>query len=80
MAGPSRPTLPISLSVSVLSRIQHLDLTDKVTHKDTDIAGHGGYSEVFKGRCRVDDGNEVRVAIKRLRFYLKDTEMNKVRG
>ena len=79
MVEPSSTRTSSSIRESVFDRIRHLDLSDRITHRSAAVAGHGGLSEVFKGRCRLSDGEEASVAIKRLRYHLEDLDMNKVR-
>ncbi|KAL5522392.1 hypothetical protein ACEPAG_8408 [Sanghuangporus baumii] len=56
----------------ILSQLKHLDLSSLVLFKESNFIGGGGYGDVFKGRCNLPGRGKTRVAIKRLRFYLKE--------
>lgn len=79
---PSVARTPVKLGGPVLARVKHLNLTGQIIHRDAMASGHGGFSEVFRGLCRVQDLEEeleVTVAVKRLRYHLKGVDMEKVR-
>ena len=79
MQRTSSYRLQSPISKPVFDRIRHLNLTDRVTQRDAVASGHGGLSEIFKGRCELDNGTDVCGAIKRLRYHLADLDMGKVR-
>ena len=58
-----------SIDQDVLSRIQHLNVTERIIDKNRKAEAYGGYSEVFRGCLRRDGNVQVDVAIKRLRFH-----------
>ena len=70
---------PGTFSGPVFARVQHLDLSGRITLKNAIAAGHGGYSEVFKVSCRLHSGEEASVAVKRLRYHLDSSKMLEVR-
>ena len=57
------------LDSRVLSRLKHLDLGGNVISMDPCAFGYGGFSDVFKGRCRIGK-REVLTAIKRFRMHV----------
>ena len=61
----------------VLSRIQHLNLTEKITDRNQSAVAYGGFSEVFRGLLRRDGREPLEVAIKRLRFHVDETKIEK---
>ena len=72
-------TAPVAFNGPVFARVQHLDLSGRISLKDAVALGHGGLSEVFKVSCRLHNGEEASVAVKRLRYHLKSLDMGKVR-
>ena len=67
------------LDQAALSHVEHLDRSGKIVWKSAKALGYGGFSEVFKGRCMTDGQGEQNVAIKRLRFHLRNADITKVR-
>ena len=61
----------------VLSRIRHLDVTAHITDRSQETVAHGGYCEVFTGRLHRVGYDQVHVAIKRLRFHVDETNVEK---
>lgn len=78
MSPPSAAPDPVRLTEVILSRIQHLDLTGETISRSEKATGHGGFSDVFKGRCQKEGMGELDVAIKRLRFHVDNIEFTKV--
>ena len=68
-----------TIDQNVLSRIQHLDVTQHITDKSQKAVAYGGYCEVFKGCVRRVETGETDVAIKRLRFHTDEEKVLKVR-
>ena len=68
-----------NINQDVLSRIQHLDVTEHITDKSQGTVAHGGYSEVFRGCLRRVGNGQVDVAIKRLRFHTGEEKVMKAR-
>ena len=50
--------------IEVDSRLRHLQLECKIIERSEHALGHGGFSEVFKGRCQTKGRGEKTVAIK----------------
>lgn len=69
---------PVAIRPAALPDIAHLLLLGKITHRSAEAMGHGGFSEVFKGRCWMGERGEMDVAMKRLRFHLADVSFKKV--
>lgn len=72
----------------MISKLNHLDLTEHALFENKDLVAHGGFSDVFIGsieskhlQCHLRLPNRmIRVAIKRLRIRLgKDEKCIKVR-
>lgn len=63
---------------TILSRLKHLDLSGHVTHISNEAKGHGGFAEVFRGRCIVLERGELEIAVKRLRFHVNSTDCKQV--
>ena len=63
------------ITQGVLSRVRHLDVTQKITDRSRKTVAHGGYCEVFTGRLRRIGNDQVRVAIKRLRFHTGEAKV-----
>ena len=68
---------PRSIDQDVLARIQHLDLSDKITGMGRSAVAYGGFCEVFRGRLLLDEREYLDVAIKRLRFHVNETNVKK---
>jgi hypothetical protein len=72
ISSSERPlTSPKPLPVDdgeILRRLQEFDLHSMITERSLHAVSFGGYSDVFKGTCRLRTRRHVRVAIKRLRF------------
>ncbi|KAL5480710.1 hypothetical protein ACEPAI_9650 [Sanghuangporus weigelae] len=60
------------LKPRVLNWLSHLDLSSSVLFKEEDFVSGGGYGDVFKGHITLTDQTKVKVAIKRLRFYMRE--------
>lgn len=69
----------VSIDQTVLSRIHRLFVRGKIMHRSEHATGQGGFSEVFKGRFRMDGHAERDVAMKRLRFHVADRDFKQVR-
>lgn len=67
VANPLENVVP-----EILDQLKHLDLSSLILFKERHFIGCGGYGDVFKGRCNLPDRGKTKVAIKRLRFYLKE--------
>ena len=52
----------------LLNDLRDLDLTNDINDESPFLQAHGGYSDVFVGKCRKHNG--MRVAIKRLRVHI----------
>ena len=57
------------INQGILSRIQHLNVTELITDKSREAVAYGGNCEVFTGNLRRGVNGQVCVAIKRLRFH-----------
>ncbi|KAL5493029.1 hypothetical protein ACEPAI_4477 [Sanghuangporus weigelae] len=57
---------------SILSELRHLDLTGHVEFAESKVVPGGGYGDICTARCNLKDRARVKVAVKRLRFYLKE--------
>ncbi|OCB88527.1 kinase-like protein [Sanghuangporus baumii] len=60
------------LKPRVLNWLSHLDISSSVLYKEEDFVSGGGYGDVFKGHITLSDQTKVKVAIKRLRFYMRE--------
>lgn len=56
----------------ILAQMRHLDLSSYILFKERNFVSGGGYGDIFKGRCKFPERGRTKVAIKRLRFYLKE--------
>lgn len=71
-ASSSRPGRRAYVQPSILDELRHLDLSGRVSLKEAQVIGVGTYGDVLKSRCTLQTQKEVVVAVKRLRFYLKE--------
>ena len=62
----------------ILSRIQHLNVTDNIIDRSRSAVAYGGFCEVFRGHLRQDGCENLAVAIKRLRFHVDEEKVEKV--
>lgn len=62
----------------VLAELRHLDLSGRVTFTRGAPMGCGAFSEVFQGRYVLEEQGEMKVAIKRLRFYMDSVDVTRV--
>ena len=70
---PSVNSNPLDvLKPRVLDWLSHLDLSSRVLFKEEDFVSGGGYGDVFRGHIVLSDNKRVKVAIKRLRFYMRE--------
>ena len=60
---------PTSILQTILSRLQHLDLTGRIHFVSSAINCHGGYADIFTGFAKLE-WREAKVAIKRLRLHI----------
>lgn len=74
-----RKDLSLFVDNTVLSELMRLDLTKCLTSMSAEATGHGGFSEVFRGRAQIEGRVEADVAVKRLRFHVKTTDCKRVR-
>ena len=64
---------PLSCIVpEILANLRHLNLTIRVVFRENKVVGVGAYGDICKASCTVEGRGKVVVAIKRLRFYLKE--------
>lgn len=56
----------------ILTQLAHLGLSDRVVLSDARVYKAGTFGDVLKARCPIDGRGMVRVAIKRLRFYMNE--------
>lgn len=87
---PSEPMVHVSekpLTVSrdlkfvnnrILSQLELLNLCDNVLSQEPFVVGHGSFSDVFKGFCRIRNRGSVMVAMKRLRLHVNEVECKMV--
>ncbi|KAL5522416.1 hypothetical protein ACEPAG_8432 [Sanghuangporus baumii] len=68
----SNPLHVLKVKPRVLNWLSHLDLSSSVLFKEEDFVSGGGYGDVFKGHITLSDQTKVKVAIKRLRFYMRE--------
>ena len=66
-----------SIDQDVLSRIQHLNVTENITDRSQSAIAYGGFSEVFRGHLHRGGDVHVDVAIKRLRFHVDEEKVKK---
>ena len=78
-AGAHKQDGSKSIDQDVLSRIRHLDVTRNITDRSQKTVAHGGYSDVFIGRLRRGEKEQVHVAIKRLRFHTGEAKVMEAR-
>ena len=57
---------------SILARLEHLDLSAFVEFKERKVVSSGAYSDVSKHRVTLPNHGKIKVAVKRLRFYMSD--------
>ena len=70
-----------SINQDVLSRIQRLNVTGRITDMSQKAVAYGGYSEVFTGSLRTGEkmNGQVDVAVKRLRFHTGEEKVLEAR-
>lgn len=54
------------------TEFDHLDLTARVSISDAKVIGAGAFGDISKASCTLLDGRDIMVAVKRLRFYLRE--------
>ena len=59
------------LDSHVLSRLKGSDLSGRILAQEDSLVGSGTYSDVFRGKCRIENRGEVVVAMKRLRLHVE---------
>lgn len=67
-----------AIDKTVLAQLERFDLTGDVTQISNEARGHGGFAEVFKGRCTVVERGEIDIAVKRLRFHVNSIDCKQV--
>lgn len=71
-ASSSRSGPQAYIPSAILNELHHLDLTGRVALEEMEVVGVGAYGDVLKSKCDLENRGEVSVAVKRLRFYLKE--------
>lgn len=56
----------------ILTELLHLSLAGNVTFEESKVVSGGAYGDISKGSCTIGRRGRVQVAIKRLRFYMKE--------
>lgn len=56
----------------ILAELLHLNLSGRVVFKQSKVINGGAYGDICKAQCKFPDGRKLRVAVKRLRFYLNE--------
>lgn len=56
----------------ILAELLHLNLADRVIFEESKVVSGGAYGDISKGSCNIAGRGRVEVAIKRLRFYMKE--------
>lgn len=72
IASSSCSNLRAYVPPAILNELHHLDLSGRIALEETEIVGVGAYGDVLKSKCDLNNRGKVAVAIKRLRFYLKE--------
>lgn len=57
---------------ALLEELSHLDLTGRVFINNSRVVASGSFGDISKSQCALADGRQITVAVKRLRFYLKE--------
>lgn len=60
---------------AILEELKHLDLTERVRVAQAEeytLVNGGSFGDILKSKCHIEGRGEVPIAIKRLRFYLKE--------
>lgn len=71
---------PSPVIEAVLSKLKHLDLSDRLSNVRPELVFRGGYGDVFVGTViRKDGGGEMKVSMKQLRVTLCNEDFAKVR-
>lgn len=56
----------------ILAELLHLSLADRVTFEESKVVSGGAYGDISQGSCIIGRRGRVQVAIKRLRFYMRE--------
>lgn len=68
---PVTTTDPLSfVSQEIITQLSHLNVASRLAQNRQVVSG-GAYGDIFRGRCSFPQGS-INVAIKCLRFYLKE--------
>lgn len=78
MASISAPCWSTADEDEVLSQLRHLQLTCRITQRSEYALGNGASSAVFRGCCKVTGRGEKDVAMKRMRFHMRDRDVKRV--
>lgn len=65
-------TLQHFVAPLILAELLHLSLADRVIFEESKVVSGGAYGDISKGSCDWTGRGKVEVAIKRLRFYMKE--------
>ena len=60
------------ISPEILEKLKHLDLSGRVTFSENRVVSGGSYGDVSTALYNYEERGSIRVAVKRLRFYLSD--------
>lgn len=52
--------------------LSRLDLTGRASINNSRVVASGSFGDISKSQCTFSDGRQITVAVKRLRFYLKE--------
>ena len=59
-----------NIAPQILEELRHLDLSTRADFKKSKVVGGGAYGDIMQYHCLVTGQGRVKVAVKRLRFYL----------
>ncbi|KAL5493022.1 hypothetical protein ACEPAI_4470 [Sanghuangporus weigelae] len=57
---------------NILEELKHLDLTGRVVFEESQVIANGAYGDICRAHYKHDRQSETTVAIKRMRFYMKE--------
>lgn len=60
------------IRLALREELSHLDLTGRASINNSRVVASGSFGDISKSQYTLGDGRETTVAVKRLRFYLKE--------
>lgn len=60
----------------ILAKLKHLDVSKRLKFEPKQVVKAGSYSDILRGHCEIPVEGDVRVGVKRMRFYLDEDIKN----